>query len=498
MRRRKLLTATAGYATFAGVASARHDSPSSRATQETDTDTSDGQGTTSDASSQSEFGPLGWTSVDRIKEVVVGPDDEIAYAAVTDGFATIDISDPANPSVLAERRDLLPEHPEGPMEQIYDVKRDGDRLAVVGPANPRRNTVNAALFYDVSDPAEPEQLAVHETGYPIHNCFFQDGIAYLTANNFSGNGLVMVELDDGETEEVGRWSIADADFRWEEVFQGLWTLHDLSVQGDYAYLAHWDAGTWIVDVSDPGDVAAVARVRGRAVEDLAELSDTRAQMDSFGRPGNDHYVTVDEDASLLVVGVEAWDSGAGGLGPGGITLYDISTPSEPEELSTIEAPPTPDPTFRGTWTTSHNFDLVDDHLYTSWYQGGVRVFDIGDPADPVELAAYRNDEETSFWTAQHAGDCFVASSGEKIGDNLPKRLYTFPDPSGDGPTGGSSSMPGAATETATETATATSVTNTTTNTAADTTTGSGPGFGVLGALAGLGLGAWRLGDDGED
>ncbi|MFD1587746.1 LVIVD repeat-containing protein [Halorientalis brevis] len=459
MRRRQFVSASVGVSLGSGVAIG---APSTRSRP------------TADA-----FAPLGTVAVDGIKEAVVGPDGTTVYAAATDGFATIDVADPANPTVLADRRNLLADRASGPLSQIYDAKVDGDRLVVVGPANPKQNALNAAIFYDVSDPADPQRLGVHETSYPIHNCYFADGVAYLSANRYQRNGLTLVEVGD-EPTQVGSWSLFDRSKRWGDVWPGLWPVHDVYVQDDRAYLAHWDAGTWIVDVSDPRSPSLLSQVRGRSADALASLGQAQSGLEALQPPGNDHYVAVDEDASVLGIGIESWDAeqGDGRGGPGGVELWDVSDPTAPSRLSTIAPPPSSDPRYSGEWTTSHNFQFAGDHLYTSWYQGGIKVFDVSDPASPTEVAAWRDSEAASFWNAQVATEAIVAPSGidRRQDVTITDRLYTFPIPDA-----AAASLRG--NETATETGTGTG--------AGSTTDASGPGFDVTAALAGLGIEAWR-------
>jgi PGF-CTERM protein len=246
-------------------------------------------------------------------------------------------------------------------------------------------------------------------------------------------------------------------------------------------------------------------------------------------PGNDHYVAVNEDATVMAVGGESWDNPTtDGGGPTGIRLYDVSDRTAPEELATIAPEDAPDLTRQGTWTTSHNFEVANGRLYSSWYEAGVKVHDISDPANPEMLAWWRKPDEAMFWTAQLgvAGDFFVASSYGVRGHF--SGLYTFPDEAGEQssppapfetstpytrdtttatptetPTATSTETPtDTATETPTETATATATptedpTQTTSDPGGDATTdddggGQGmPGFGVGAAVAGLGLGAYR-------
>lgn len=62
----------------------------------------------------------------------------------------------------------------------------------------------------------------------------------------------------------------------------------------------------------------------------------------------------------------------------------------------IPAPEQPDDVA----LTSHNFDVTETKLFASWYQGGIRAYDITDRTDPEELAAFAPDG-TAFWTAEN-------------------------------------------------------------------------------------------------
>lgn len=415
-------------------------------------------------STPSDFAPLGHVHVTGTKEVVFDRAGETAYLATTDGFTTVDVRDPREPRVLADRRRLLADRERGPLVEIHDVDYREGRLLVVGPADPVEDALRAAVLYDVSDPADPQRLAVHETAYPIHNATLGADVAYLTGNDYERNALVIVDLAGGT--ELGRWSIADEAPGWLDVDPILWVVHDVTVRGDLAFLAHWDAGTWILDVSDPTAPTTVARVRGRDPGPLASLSGDAARREQLELPGNDHYAAPNADGTLLGVGLEAWDqpeTDADG-GPGGLELWDVATPASPERIATIEPPSSPDPAFDGVWTSAHNFAFHDDRLYTSWYRGGVRVYDVSDPNDPTLLASWRDESVASFWAARvgDPGSYFVAGARENFGaprssdDPITGALYTFPDPSR-GSTG--------------------------------TRTGQS-GFGALAGLAGAALGGW--------
>lgn len=352
----------------------------------------------------------------------------------------VDISTPDRPRIIAERRNLLADRDDGPLRGIFDVKLDDDTLLVVGPANPLPGAPTGVLVVDVSDPHAPEKHGFYETEFPIHNCFAADGRAYLTANDGDENPLVVLDIETGD--ELGRWSVVSADERWATVPSGVRAVHDVWVQDEIAHIALWDAGTWLVDLSDPDDPSVLGSVSPGDPDTIADLPIRQRQLAGRTPPGNHHYVATDDSGDLLGVGIESWgveierDDETTDLvgGPSGVELWDISDPSNPTRLSTIDPPTSPDPTFGGVWTTAHNFDFHDGHLYTSWYRGGVKLHDVSDPTDPVELAWWRDPTRASFWTAQYAypfadEGVFAASSwGGRDGLGA---LYTFPDHAGE-------------------------------------------------------------------
>ncbi|SDQ81304.1 LVIVD repeat-containing protein [Halopelagius longus] len=462
------------------------------------------------------YEPYGHVELEGTKEAVVSPDGDVAYVATTTGYAAVDVSVPDRPQVLADVRDPVSEHEAGPLREIHDVNLDAESntLAVVGPANSRPGAVSGVLLVDVSDPAAPERVSFVETSYPIHNCFLRGGVAYLTGNDGEDNPLVLVDAASGE--ELGRWALSDADPAWGDVDASLRPLHDVFVRGDVAHLSLWDAGTWLVDVSDPSDLTAVGSVEAPDPTTLSSLSSAEVRGRPIAPPGNHHYSATDESGDLLAVGKESWarradatdagtETGTGEEqrvgGPSGIDLWDVSDPAAPERLSTIAPPPSPDPTYGGVWTTAHNFQIRDGRLYSSWYQGGVKRHDVSDPRNPRQLSWWRAPEKTRFWSAELAvpgarEGFFVASS---MGvDDVPGRLYTFPDHAGqqaDPPTLVADEGGGATTEPVVVTATDEA------GESAGTTTRS-PGFGVGAAVGSVSLAGWllrrRTGAGGDD
>ncbi len=376
------------------------------------------------------FEPLGSVAVESAADAVAS--DGIAYVATLTGFAIVDVSEPTEPTVLADQQGIAGDHPQGPLVDIQDVALtdDGNTLVVAGPANRASDDqLHGLVFFDVSDPSEPEQLGEpYETESHIHNCTFDNGLCYYVGNDGEINPLVIVDLES--RTEVGRWSLLEVEPRWADVDWRLWYLHDVFVHEEIAYLPYWNAGTYLLDVSDPSEPDYLSHVAELEVESQLELEGSAVTDAQQGPPGNDHTAVADENGTLLAVGRETWALEAGDPeGASGIELVDVTDPTAPDSLTTIEPPPTDDASFHGgEWTTAHNFELRNDHLYASWYQGGVTVHDVSDPREPVEVGAWRDTDEAAFWTAQVTGDVVIGSSTPQVPTtDIPGALYTFPD-----------------------------------------------------------------------
>lgn len=449
------------------------------------------------------YQPLGSVEVPGAKDAAV-VDGELAYVAASDGFATVDLSDPADPTVLAEERGIPAD---GPISRIWDLWPDGDRLVVAGPESGTFPTPTVML-YDVSDPTDPAPLDRYEPGFPIHNAFFEDGIVYLTQHGDDGNPIAIVDTADDELTELTRWTLLNHGEDWNGVNQRLYSIHDIYVHDDLAYLSYWDAGLWILDVSDPTSPEYVNHFGDYTREELLAMEDDRTYWEPFVPPGNAHYAQVDETGTLLGVGAEAWatEDGDGTLvgDPGGIDLWDVEDPTAPEHLSHIPAPDSYDNTQEGQFTTAHNFDIVGERLYSSWYFGGVKLHDVSDPESPEELAWWRNPDEAVFWTARSGvpGDFFVGSSAQSDGGfELAEtgRLYTFPDEAGE--QGSPPSLTDAPTPVANGETNGDGETDAESESDDDSENGGGettgaaddslPGFGIAAGALGLGIGAVR-------
>lgn len=380
------------------------------------------------------FGPLGRVPLPGAKEVVTGEDGTVAYVAVGDGFAVVDVGDGGGPAVRGEHRDP-PLDGDGRRSRVWDLSASGDRLVTAGPAHgPAEDEFAGFVVYDVSDPSNPERVAVQPTDHAIHNCFLDGDRLYLTGSGKRDQPLVAWDLAGDAPEKHWEWSVVDVP-GWRGVPPEAMTVHDVSVREDTAYVAYWDVGTWVLDVSDPANPTPTARIASRTPDEFPE---NPGFVETIELPGNSHYARPSPDGALLAVNREARDSEETERdgGPGGVTLWDL-TATPPAYLTTL-APPTVDGDGESVTDTAHNFGWRGRRLYTSWYRAGVRVYDLSSPADPRLMGAWADPAHTSFWAATPARDGFVATSAldpsnpkEERREGAGAAVYAFPEPSGD-------------------------------------------------------------------
>lgn len=342
---------------------------------------------------------FGEVAVDGAAEVVT--QDTWAYVATGDGFAVVDWRNPNRPELVGAW--------DAPGTGIADVKVDGDLLAVStqgsehdhGPGEDPDVDPDAQIgthFYDVSDPTQPRYLSTFQVlPAGVHNAHLVGDTLYVAKEApFDESALIIVDVSDpAEPTERSRWVLEEVHPELDSVTN---FVHDVYAQDGYAYLAYWDAGCRVLDVSDPTEPVEVSWFGQTENADMGMDGDPWARV--YGSPGNAHYVQPSPDGDHVYVGAETYTGESGG-----ITVFDVTDLENPRQVATIEAEDRNPGIFPDT---AHNFDVTADRLYTSWYNAGARVYDITDPSNPERRAEYDPDG-SSFWTAVNARGFTVAS-----------------------------------------------------------------------------------------
>ena len=248
-----------------------------------------------------------------------------------------------------------------------------------------------AVFDVAADPVSPPRLGeFHTGGKGTHRNFYDGGrYAYLAANpaGFHGHILMVVDLSNPTSPtEVSRWWVPGQHIAGGEVPEHDFYLHGPAyVDGGLAYLGFGGAGMVILDVSDP---ARPKRVGG-------------LDLRGFGSVVGCHSVVPIPGTQLVAVNSEA--IAEDGREPYNYCfLVDVSDPSHPWVVGSV---PQPNP---GAGLALHSYfdkggrfgphnqhhpqgDLAyagSDLLVMTYFNAGLRIFDITEPRAPREVGWY--------------------------------------------------------------------------------------------------------------
>jgi hypothetical protein len=409
--RRKILRALVGVGIFAGLPSVA--------------EANDG-----------EFDPSGSVGIEHARDVALDESRTVAFIAVREGFVVVDVSTLSKLTVLTTRRQIPQERGESfTLQYVGSVSVSGNRLLVAGPTtDPEGDHASGFLLYDVSTPSDPEWVTEWKAGDSVGSAFLDGDTAYV-ASEMNPGALTIVSANDFAPKEIAEWSVTDAERGWETVPSELYHPRNVFVLDDVAFVACGEAGTWLLDVSDPEAPTALTKLGGRTASEI-ETNDGGVEDELEHLPGNSSFAHPNEDGTLLAVARRASDDADTEQieGPGGVSLWNVSDPTASEYLLTL-APPTDegerdDPGAK----TAGMVGFDGSRLYTSWSRGGVRVFDLSEPMSPTLVAEWSNYEDTDVRVARPLPDGILALSR---GDPTPPpetpysshaKLLGFPKP----------------------------------------------------------------------
>ena len=290
-------------------------------------------------------------NVERVGEIVLisPPEDEDAHLfpdgtdlylagdhALMGDFRGIvhivDISDPANMRKVAEVRTPGP---------ALDIKIAGD-LAVVGVQE--FEATFGLLILDISDPANPVELSRfdEESWQGVHNLFLHGDRLYLAHG--LNPGLSIVDISDPTAPLVSGFWQHEGDFSN--------VVHDVFIRDRLAVVSDMFSGLVLLDLTDPD-----------APTTLAALPFAEG-MHSAWAEGD--YVYCSQEFG-------GWERH--------LYVVDISDPRQPQVVHSFGSGPPP----QGPILGPHNPWVHKGLLYWAYYDAGLRVFDLLDPARPMEI-----------------------------------------------------------------------------------------------------------------
>ncbi len=182
--------------------------------------------------------------------VVRGPNDELvsshnlsidtatgtAYVLGTSGspIHVLSLADPTAPEIVGQVE----------VDDVHDVFARGDTLYVAEGRSPSFSVWDMA---DKASPALMGRVTVPNAGY-VHNIWPTD------------DGRYVVTTEETAEKTVKVWNVEDLD---NPTLVGEWLganriAHNVLVRGDYAFLSHYTAGLYVLDLSDPSAPSVVA------------------------------------------------------------------------------------------------------------------------------------------------------------------------------------------------------------------------------------------------
>ncbi len=311
------------------------------------------------------------------------------------GWSIVDVTDPKNPKVVK----FIPGPPNTSTGQLdlHDnilVTPLQDRNGYGGDPNKLVN--EGVLIWDIQDPVNPKQLSWWKTGATGTHRDSYPGGKYVNMSagmpGYKGQILVFLDISDpSHPKEAGRWWMPGQKDGEPPLPAPIYGFHGpATIEGDRAFLGYSPAAV-ILDIADISKPKLVGQF---------------VASPPFGTNIPVHSVTPIPGKSLMFVNGEGTGGAdtADGLpackGAMFLTgLVDIKDPAKPFLVSTlpIPVPPKDEPYTdfcdkggrfgpHNTNSLQHNPDVEKqgDLIYLTYFNAGLRVFDIKDPRLPKE------------------------------------------------------------------------------------------------------------------
>jgi hypothetical protein len=319
----------------------------------------------------------------------------LAHESAPKNVTAVDVTNPRKPAVL-----LQTDLPHGQMRS-NNLDVVGDLLVIAYQTREPGATPAGFEILNVADPARPRRVGFFDASGPtsrgVHHLWFVDG-AYVHCAAGAADFTPRNPRDDqfyrivdvrqpSRPIEVGRWWLPgtrDGDAEppppRHPRFDSGYRAHNTNVypaRPDRAYIGYLDGGAIVLDISDMARPRLVARW------------DYQPPM-----PGFCHTVLPLFKPGLLVVSDESVKPGAADW-PKLVWVLDNREETKPVPVATCPMPPLKTFGKRGGRFGAHNLHEnrpvrgawhSERFVVGTFFNGGVRAFDLADPFRPVEVA----------------------------------------------------------------------------------------------------------------
>jgi hypothetical protein len=328
----------------------------------------------------------------------------LAHEGPPKNFTAVDVTDPRKPKVIIQTDLPHKRMRSNSLEVVGDIMA----VAYQTRETPESNNIgfnveNAGIeLFDISTPEEPKTISFFDCVGPgsmgVHQLWFVDG-EYIHCAAGAPDFVPRDRQDcqfyrcidvrnPAKPEEVGRWWLpgtregddAPPPTRHPQFDKGF-RAHNTNVypeRPDRVYMGYLDGGTIILDISDKANPEMVGHWNPHP---------------PF--PGFTHTALPLFDRDLLVVSDESVVDGAEDW-PKLTWVVDMRDEANLVPISTFPMPPVEDFRRRGGRFGSHNLHenrpgpsyRSNNIVFATFFNGGVRAYDLSDPFRPEEIAHY--------------------------------------------------------------------------------------------------------------
>ena len=307
------------------------------------------------------------------------------------GTIIVDVSNPRSPRVCGS----LP----GYRDTVSPKVQIADDLLLVNYELPRNKAVEAERLgfgvFDVKDPRNPREIAYyHLGGRGVHRAWFsgEERYAFISAipEGFNSKILIVFDMNDpAKPREVmrwwlpGQWHGGGETPDWPDTLR--YELHHPIVRGNRAYMPMWDAGVYILDISD--------------ISSPKEISHIRWAPKTGGRS----HTALPLPGRNLLIAIEECHTTPDKETPKSIRIIDISDETNMKVISEIYSPK--ENPHRSERVGPHNLHesrrpnsfISETLIFATFFCGGLHVYDISDPCSPRETDSFVPEPENTAY-----------------------------------------------------------------------------------------------------
>jgi hypothetical protein len=346
----------------------------------------------------------------------------LAHESAPKNYTAVDVTDPKTLKIVA-RADL----PHGRMRS-NSLETVGDILAIAYQTQQTGDPEAGFELLDISVPETPKRIAFFDRSGPasrgVHQLWFADG-DYIHMSSGAGDFQPTHPNDDqfyqcidvrnpSKPVEVGRWwlpgtkqgdNVAPPTRHTGASLDTGFRPHNTNVypeRPDRVYMGYIDGGLITLDIADKANPKMVARWDYHPPN-----------------PGFTHTVVPFFERDLLVVSDEATRND-GADWPKLVWIVDNRTEENPVPIATLPLPPVETFARRGGRFGAHNLweNLPKEGCWKSdqivlgtFFNGGLRAFDLSNPYQPKEVAHFCPQVENAPTGACQINDVFVDDRG---------------------------------------------------------------------------------------